>query len=164
MHFLNVLILIVAMVTNVQPRPPPPVITYFPNQAHPWSIDEDAERMNSIGSYKGSLGYFHDRPFPKNKLGVRFLYPKAQEGFVPADLTALNNVYWWKKRYGSSAAEDVPYYRNEENNMDDTMHNGIKKRDYTAAQLVNMLKALAKTRRQRQIRIAGKGLRFGISK
>ncbi|GFT84560.1 hypothetical protein TNCV_714141 [Trichonephila clavipes] len=40
----------------------------------------------------------------------------------------------------------------------------VKKRDYTAAQLVNMLKALAKARRQRQIRINGKGLRFGISK
>ncbi|GBM52138.1 hypothetical protein AVEN_189327-1 [Araneus ventricosus] len=127
-------------------------------------LDDDADTINSVGSYKGNLGYFHDRPLPKSKLGIRYVYPKAQEGFVPADLSALNNVYWWKKRYGSSAVDDAPFYRDEDKNNFVTVRTGIKKRDYTAAQLVNMLKALAKTRRQRQIRIAGKGLRFGISK
>ncbi|CAL1289493.1 unnamed protein product [Larinioides sclopetarius] len=164
MHLLTGLVLIVLMITNVQLRPPPPMIGYFPNQAHPWSVDDDADSINSVESYKGNLGYFHDRPLPKSKLGVRYVYPKAQEGFVPADLSSLNHVYWWKKRYGSSAVDGAPYYQDEDKNNIVTMHSGIKKRDYTAAQLVNMLKALAKTRRQRQIRITGKGLRFGISK
>ncbi|GFQ83539.1 uncharacterized protein TNCT_264491 [Trichonephila clavata] len=130
-------------------------------------IDEDDSRNNYIDSYKQSLGKFEDKPFPKSKLGAKF-YPRIQDGFFPVDMTSLNHVYWWKKRFQGlkgSSAEDLPYYDTVDSKVMDLFNSGtVKKRDYTAAQLVNMLKALAKARRQRQIRINGKGLRFGISK
>ncbi|GFS38180.1 uncharacterized protein NPIL_545421 [Nephila pilipes] len=166
--FVTFLVLVLAMINTVHLRPPQP-IGYFPGEFHPWSTDDDdgGIRNNYIESYKQSLGQFEDAPFPKNKLRVKF-YPKSQDGFVPVDMTSLNNVYWWRKRFQGlkgSTAEDIPYYDNVDPKVVDLFNTGtVKKRDYTAAQLVNMLKALAKARRQRQIRITGKGLRFGISK
>ncbi|XP_042907555.1 uncharacterized protein [Parasteatoda tepidariorum] len=94
------------------------------------------------------------------------VYSSFQDGFVPTDISALDNIYWWKKRfphYKSGPVEDIPFF-DDTDSLDGYITGGVNKRDYTAAQLVNMLKAIAKARRQRQIRIAGKGLRFGISK
>ncbi|GIY30017.1 uncharacterized protein CDAR_484851 [Caerostris darwini] len=123
-----------------------------------------------VGSYKGDLGYFHDRPFPTSELGAKFEYADlVQNGFVPQDISELNHVNWWKKRFQGKMLLNSRVLPSKDNKLPNNnfiymMPTGIKKRDYTAAQLVNMLKALAKARRQRQIRITGKGLRFGISK
>ncbi|KAG8185637.1 hypothetical protein JTE90_018514 [Oedothorax gibbosus] len=181
------LLLTSVLVNVVQLRPRTP-IGYFPSQPHPWAMDprnygeemqwgpfvypDDESRYNNyIQSYRKNLGTYADQQLTKDKLGAKFpVYTSIQDGFVPTDLAALDSVYWWKKRFPgerSSFIEEVPLYSdNDESNMIDTFDTtgSVNKRDYTAAQLINMLKALAKARRQRQVRITGKGIRFGISK
>ncbi|XP_054714283.1 uncharacterized protein LOC129223929 [Uloborus diversus] len=166
---------------------PPTMTQYFPPQYHPWAIDDidihddddltrvlqSDEDRTFIQPAKLSSKYeaLRDKPYVSEDVRSTvsdFSRFKGDGGYNPPGFADLNKVYWWEKRFNNNhiiaPSKDIPFFDDDDPN-DIIMNKGfVKKRDYTAAQLVNMLKNLARARRHRVNHVVGKGLRFGISK
>ncbi|KFM77497.1 hypothetical protein X975_14776, partial [Stegodyphus mimosarum] len=120
-----------SLMDAVRARPSTPV-GYFPDQFHPWSISDDPD---DILPYDSILEGLNDKASARRELRIPLpVYTKVQGGFVPPELTSLDKVYWWNKRFSdfdNLSPDDIPYVENDDEN-NDIITGGVKKRDYTA--------------------------------